>query len=223
MKWFLKTFKSSIGKKFTMAFTGLFLISFLIVHAGVNALIFYNDGGETFNKAAHFMGTNPIIRTIEVVLVTGLLLHIVQSILLWRSNRKARPIGYAVVKYSEKVTWYSRSMTLLGTLILLFLVIHTSNFWIPNRTNQLLYGEELPLYEMMLEKFSKPAEVVIYLLGAFSLFWHLLHGFKSAFQSLGINHGKYNLLIKLSGRVFSIIICLTFALMPISIFLKWIK
>jgi len=205
-----------------MAFTGLFLISFLIVHAGVNALIFYNDGGATFNKGAHFMGTNPIIRTIEIVLITGFILHIVQSILLWRSNKKARPIGYAVVKYAKKITWYSRSMTLLGTLIFLFLVIHTSNFWIPNRTNQLLHGEELPLYEMMLEKFTNPVEVVIYLLGVFSLFWHLLHGFSSAFQSLGINHKKYNLLINLSGRIFSILICLTFAMMPISIFFKWI-
>src|SRR5690606_41446003 len=100
MKWFLKTFKSSIGKKFTMAFTGLFLISFLVVHAGVNALIFYNDGGATFNKGAHFMGTNPIVRTIEIVLITGFILHIVHSTLLWRSNNKASPRVYAFAKYS---------------------------------------------------------------------------------------------------------------------------
>lgn len=223
MKSFFKIFKSSIGKKFTMAFTGLFLVSFLIVHAGINALIFYNDGGETFNKGAHFMGTNPIIRTIEIVLVAGFLLHIVQSILLWRSNKKARPIGYVVVKSTEKVTWYSKSMTLLGTLLLLFLIIHTSNFWIPNRTNQFVHGEELPLYEMMLNKFSSPVEVIIYLLGVFSLFWHLLHGFRSAFQSLGINHPKYNLPIKLFGRLFAVVICITFAMMPIAMYFKWIN
>jgi len=223
MKGFFKTFRSSIGKKLTMGLTGFFLISFLVVHAGINALIFYNDGGETFNKAAHFMGTNPIVRTIEIGLVGGILLHIIQSLLLWRSNRAARPIRYAIVASSPKVTWYSKSMTLLGTLILIFLILHTSNFWIPNRTHQFLHGEELPLYVMMIAKFSNPVQVVIYLLGIISLFYHLLHGFSSAFQSLGLNHNKYNSMIRFSGCLFSIFICLTFAMMPISIFLKWIN
>jgi len=223
MNWLTNTLTSSIGKKMSMALTGLFLISFLVVHAGVNALIFYNDGGEIFTKGAHFMATNPIIRTIEVVLVLGILWHILQGLLLWRSNRAARPIRYAVVKHPPQSTWYSRSMTLLGTLILLFLVVHTSNFWIPNRAHQFRYGEELPLYEMMLEKFSNPIEVVIYLLGAFSLYWHLLHGFSSAFQSLGLTHKKYIGIIRFTGNVFSLIIFLTFAMMPLSIFLKWIE
>ncbi|SDL37848.1 succinate dehydrogenase cytochrome b subunit [Pedobacter antarcticus] len=223
MKWFFKTFRSSIGKKMTMGLTGFFLISFLIVHAGINALIFYNDGGATFNKAAHFMGTNPLVRTIEIGLVAGILLHIIQSLLLWRSNSAARPVRYAMVKSLPKVAWYSKSMTLLGTLILMFLILHTSNFWIPNRTNQFLYGEELPLYIMMLQKFSNPLEVVIYLLGIASLFYHLLHGFSSAFQSLGLNHKKYNYMIRNSGWLFSIIICLTFAMMPLSILFKWIR
>ncbi len=223
MNWLISTLTSSIGKKMTMALTGLFLISFLVVHAGVNALIFYNDGGDTFTKGAHFMATNPIIRTIEVVLVVGILCHIVQGLLLWRANRAARPIRYAVVSHPPQSTWYSRSMTLLGTLILLFLVVHTSNFWIPNRTHQFLYGEELPLYEMMLEKFSNPVEVAIYLLGAFSLYWHLLHGFSSAFTSLGLTHKKYTGLVRFAGRVFSLVIFLTFAMMPLSIFLGWIR
>jgi succinate dehydrogenase / fumarate reductase cytochrome b subunit len=222
MMWFFKTFRSFIGKKLTMGLTGFFLISFLMVHAGINALIFYNDGGETFTKAAHFMGTNPLIRTIEIVLVVGILLHIIQSYLLWRSNRAARPVRYAMVNSSLRVTWYSKRMTLLGTLILIFLILHTSNFWIPNRTHQFLHGEELPLYLMLLEKFSNPLHVLLYLLGIFSLFWHLLHGFSSAFQTLGINHQKYNGLIRGSGWLFSLMICLTFAMMPISIFFKWI-
>jgi succinate dehydrogenase / fumarate reductase cytochrome b subunit len=223
MKSVFRTFKSSIGKKMTMGLTGFFLISFLVIHAGINGLIFYNDGGETFNKAAHFMGTNPLVRTIEIGLVAGILLHIIQSLLLWRSNRAARPVRYAMVSSSPKVTWYSKSMTLLGTLILMFLILHTSNFWIPNRTHQFLHGEELPLYVMMLEKFSNPIEVVIYLLGITSLFYHLLHGFSSAFQSLGLNHKKYNHMIRYSGWLFSFTICIAFAMMPISILLKWIK
>lgn len=221
MKWLRSFLTSSVGKKVVMAATGLFLISFLLVHASVNALIFYNDGGKTFNVGAHFMGTNPIIRTIEIGLVAGFIIHIVQGLLLWKQNRDARPVGYAVKKNSSP--WYSRSMALLGTLLLLFLTVHTSNFWIPNRTNQFVHGEELPLYEMMLEKFSRPLELVIYSIGCFLLFWHLWHGFRSAFQSLGLNHPKYNGLIAFSGYAFSIIVPGVLVMMPISIYFGWIK
>lgn len=220
MSQILNTLNSSIGKKFTMSITGLFLISFLVVHAAINALIFYNDHGLTFNKGAHFMSTNPIIRTIEIVLVLGFVVHIIQSYLLWIDNKRARPIKYSVIKSPRQVTWNSKSMTLLGTLILLFLILHLSNFWVPNRTNQLLQGKELPLYEIMIRKFSNPVEVVIYLLGIFSLYWHLLHGFSTAFQSLGISHKKYSPIIKKAGNVFSALICILFALMPLSIYFK---
>jgi succinate dehydrogenase / fumarate reductase cytochrome b subunit len=223
MKWFANFLKSSIGKKFTMALTGLFLISFLIVHCFVNAMIFYNDGGATFTVWAHFMGTNPIIRTLEIVLIIGFVIHIIQSLILWKENRNARPVRYAYTKQPANSTWYSRSMTLLGTLILLFLVIHTSNFWIPNRTNQFMYGEELPLYQMMLEIFQSPIEVIIYLLGCFSLYWHLLHGFKSAFQSLGLNHIKYNRAIAFAGTLFSVMVPLILAMMPVAIYFRFIK
>lgn len=215
---------SSVGKKFTMALSGLFLISFLIVHASINALIFYNDHGKTFTIGAHFMATNPIIRTLEIVLIIGFIIHIVQGLILWQQNRKSRPISYAYKKdKTPNVTWYSKSMTLLGTLILLFLVIHTQNFWIPNRVHQFQTGEELPLYEMMAEKFQNPIEVIIYTLGCFSLSWHLLHGFKSSFQSLGLNHRKYNPMILKASYAFAIILPLTLAMMPISFYFGWLK
>lgn len=224
MKWLYAFFISSLGRKFLMALTGLFLISFLVVHAGINALIFYNDGGETFTHWAHFMATNSLIRTLEIVLIIGFLLHIAQGLILWRKNREARgSVRYAVVRPSKQSSWYSRSMTLLGTLILLFLVIHTSNFWIPNRKHQFMTGEELPLYNMLLGTFQSPIEVIIYILGCGSLFWHLLHGFKSSFQSLGLNHPKYNQGIAVAGAIFSVFISVLFALMPISIYFRWIS
>jgi succinate dehydrogenase / fumarate reductase cytochrome b subunit len=222
MNWFSDLITSSIGKKLLMALTGLFLISFLVVHCTINALIFINDDGETFTHWAHFMGTNPVIRTLEIVLILGFLVHIVQAFILWWQNRRARPIAYAYTDRSKNVTWYSKSMTLLGTLILLFLVVHTSSFWIPNRTSQFTTGEELPLYRMMLEKFQSPVLVAIYLFGCVSLFWHLLHGFKSAFQSLGLKHLKYNGAISVTGIAFSIIVSVIFALMPLSIYFHWI-
>ncbi len=224
MNWFVQFLTSSIGKKILMALTGLFLISFLIVHAGINALIFNNDGGVLFTHWAHFMATNVVIRTIEVFLVIGFILHIIQGLLLWKQNRAARgEVRYKVNHPPKHSTWYSRSMTLFGTLILLFLVIHTNNFWIPNRINQFRTGEELPLYQMMLAKFQNPLEVIIYMVGVISLLWHLLHGFQSSFQSLGLNHPKYKGLIDWTGRLFSIGICILFAMMPIAIYFHWIS
>jgi succinate dehydrogenase / fumarate reductase cytochrome b subunit len=223
MSWFTQTLTSSIGKKLLMALTGLFLISFLVIHAAINAMIFYNDGGETFTHWGHFMGTNPIIRTLEIGLVIGFIVHIVDGLMLWRANAAARPVKYAVNAAEKNSTWYSRSMGLLGTLLLIFLVIHTSHFWIPNRSNQFVTGEELNLYQMMLDIFQNPIVVLIYVLGCISLFWHLLHGFKSAFQSLGLNHVKYNGLISFLGTAFSIVVPAIFALMPISMYLGWVR
>lgn len=223
MNWFAKLVTSSLGKKFIMALTGLFLISFLVIHCTINAMIFFQDGGKTFSHWGHFMGTNPVIRTLEIGLVAGFLLHIIQGLLLWKENRAARPVRYSYVKSPAKSKWYSRSMGLLGTIILLFLIVHTSHFWIPNRTNQFMEGEELPLYKMMLEIFSNPLVVGFYIIGCISLAWHLLHGFASSFQSLGLNHVKYNGTISFIGAAFSIIVPIIFALMPIAIYFKWVQ
>jgi succinate dehydrogenase / fumarate reductase cytochrome b subunit len=216
-------FKSSIGKKLLMSLTGLFLITFLIVHATINGMIWFNDGGETFLHYAHFMGTNLIIRTIEIGLFAGLILHIVDGLILWKQNRDARPVKYAYNVPPKSTKWYSRSMGLLGTLILIFLIIHLRNFWGPNRLNQFVTGEELNLFTEMKEHFSSLPMVLFYLFACFSLFWHLLHGFRSAFQSLGLNHVKYNGAIDIAGTVFSVVISIVFAMMPLSMYFGWIQ
>lgn len=206
-----------------MAITGLFLVTFLIIHVVINAMMFYNDGGATFAKYAHFMGTNPIIRTMEIGLVIGFLVHIIDGLLLWKQNMEARPVKYVYSNQNANSKWYSRSMGLLGTLILIFLIIHCAHFWIPNRANQFATGEELDLFVLMQETFSNPVVVAVYVAGCFSLFWHLLHGFKSAFQTLGLNHTKYNDVIEKTGIAFSIIVPLLFAAMPISMYLGLVK
>lgn len=216
-------FKSSIGKKLIMSLTGLFLITFLIIHASINSMIWFNDGGETFSHYGHFMGTNLIVRTLEIGLVAGFLIHIFDGLMLWKQNRDARPVKYAYSVAPEKSKWYSRSMGLLGTLILIFLVIHTSHFWIPNRASQFTTGEELNLFQLMQTEFSEWYTVLIYCAGCFSLFWHLLHGFKSAFQTLGLNHTKYNKAIEVVGIAFAVIIPFLFAMMPISMFFGLVK
>ncbi|HMC96347.1 MAG TPA: hypothetical protein VKG92_01715, partial [Flavobacteriales bacterium] len=137
----------------------------------------------------------------------------------------ARPVKYAREKGSANRTWYSASMGILGTLILLFLIVHLLNFWVKTRfTGIEEYGVDVEgqenLYALMVEAFKYPLAVVIYLLGCFSLFWHLLHGFKSAFQSLGINHKRYNGFIAFCGIAFSVVVPAFFAAMPIAIHFK---
>jgi len=218
--------KSSIGKKFVMGLTGLFLISFLVVHCFINCLIFFNDGGLTFNVGADFMAHNWLIRAGELVLFFGLIVHIIQALLLTLENKKARPIGYAKVDGAANSSWYSRSMGLLGTLLLIFLIIHLVHFWVKSRFTG-LPGEDANgnenLYAVMQETFKMAWVVVLYALSMISLAYHLLHGFQSAFQTLGLNHKVYTPIIKKAGIAFSILIPFIFALMPILMFLGIIK
>lgn len=222
MSWVTKTLSSSLGRKLLMGVTGLSLIAFLLVHCGINACIFFNDGGETFNKAAEFMGTNWLIRTAEIGLFLGLIVHIVDGLLLWKSNNEKRPVKYAV-NGAASSTWYSRSMGLLGTLLLIFLVVHLRHFWVVSRfTDEITSGRET-LFGEMKEVFESPVPVVIYVFGCISLAYHLLHGFQSSFQSLGWNHPKYTPFIKSVGTAFAILIPLIFAAMPIAMYLGIIK
>ena len=98
MSWVTKTLSSSLGRKLIMAVTGLSLIIFLIVHCGINSLIFFNDGGETFNTAAEFMGTNWLIRTTEVGLMLGFIIHIVDGLMLLEFEQSKTP---SKIRYSE--------------------------------------------------------------------------------------------------------------------------
>ncbi|MCB9046485.1 MAG: succinate dehydrogenase cytochrome b subunit [Chitinophagales bacterium] len=216
-------FSTSVGKKLQMSLTGLFLIVFLVVHCYINAQIFWNDGGEKFSEAAHFMGTNFVIRTVEIGLFAFLILHIVQGLMLWSKNRAKRTTRYEVSAGNATSKWYSRSMGLLGTLILIFLIIHISMFWAPNRGAQTFGEGELDLYAMMRDSFQNIGIVVVYILGCFSLAWHLVHGFYSAFQTLGLTTNKYKGIIKSVGVGFAIIVPIIFALMPIVFYMGWIS
>jgi succinate dehydrogenase / fumarate reductase cytochrome b subunit len=226
MASFGNAFSSSIGKKLIMGITGLFLISFLVVHCLINALIFFNDGGLTFNIGAHFMATNWLIRAGEIVLFVGLIAHIVQGLRLTFQNQAARPVKYAVNNGKANSKWYSRSMGLLGTLLLIFLIVHLSNFWVVSRFTGIptvdANGHE-DLFAVMKASFQDIKIVILYVLAMVSLAYHLLHGFSSAFQTMGWNHKKYTPLIKGLGIWYSILISLLFAAMPIAIYAGFIN
>lgn len=214
-------FSTSIGKKLIVGGTGLFLIMFLVVHCYINAMMFWNDGGKHFTEAASFMGGNVAIRIMEIGLFVGLFAHIAQGLMLWSQNRKRRSTRYAVQAGSQTSSWYSRSMGLLGTLILLFLILHLFHFWAPNRYGQAFdtAWREEDLYEKMLAVFSKGWVVVVYVLGCVSLAWHLMHGFFSAFQTFGLANNKYKGAIRSVGVAFSILIPLIFAAMPVYLYI----
>jgi succinate dehydrogenase / fumarate reductase cytochrome b subunit len=227
IQFFIMTWKeyftSSIGKKLVMAFTGIFLILFLIVHAVANSCIFLNDGGVTYNGVAHFLSHNWIVRFLELGLFVGLFAHIIQGLMLTMQNNNKRPVKYAVNAGNATSKWYSRSMGILGSLLLIFLVIHLKDFFIG--TKIALYSGDAPhnLFEEMKEEFENPIIVGVYLVGVIALCWHLIHGFSSAFQTIGVNSPKYNGLIKNAGYVYTILICAAFAAMPIAFHFGLIK
>jgi succinate dehydrogenase / fumarate reductase cytochrome b subunit len=192
------------------------------VHVSLNSAIFLNDGGQTFNAGADFMAHNPVIRIIEIGLFAGLILHVFQAFVLTMENKKARPVAYQVVNGSANSSWYSRSMGILGSLLLIFLVVHLGNFWLPTKVAVFSHTEHNTFNEMKLV-FSQWYFVAVYLIGVAALLYHLLHGFQSAFQTMGLNHKKYTPLIKKVGIWFSVIVCILFAAMPITMFFGIIK
>ena len=227
MKW-SEFFTSSVGKKFVMGLTGLSLIAFLVVHVGINACIWAMDGGEMFNKAAHFMGATVVIRILEVGLFAGIFLHMIQGLLLEFQNRSKRSVGYQVPMGNKGSKWYSRSMGLLGTIILIFFIIHWKQFWIPSRfldVQEVSYKDGTSMHDMfslMKDTFTQLWVVIVYVVACISLAYHLLHGFQSAFRSLGVRNNRYLHLLNALGIGFSIIVPLAFAMMPVSMYLGWV-
>lgn len=205
-----------------MALTGLFLITFLIIHLIGNLQLLHNDGGRAFNVYAEFMGSNPLIQIISKVNFTLILLHAVWGIMLTIRNRKARGVqGYAVSGKSSP--WASRNMGILGTLILVFLVVHIKDFYAQvhyGQINKVDYdGHEVTdLYNTVAFWFKKEWYVALYVVCMGALAFHLWHGFASAFQTLGLNHPKYNPIINFVGKAFAVIVPALFALIPIMMF-----
>jgi succinate dehydrogenase / fumarate reductase, cytochrome b subunit len=219
MNWFLNFFSSTIGRKLLMALTGLFLILFLVVHLAGNLQLLHEDQGKAFNVYAHFMTSNPLVMTISIVNFALITLHIVVAILLSRRNRAARgPQGYAVTNNSSTLT--SRNMGILGTLVLVFLVVHLKNFWYETHFGAIdpadYDGDKVKnLFHVVDVAYQQGWYVILYVVSMAVVGFHLYHGFGSAFQTLGLNHVKYNGVIRVVGVAFSIIVPVLFALIPI--------
>jgi len=222
MQWLLNFFTSSIGRKIIMSLTGLFLISFLIIHLIGNLQLLAGDNGESFNIYAKFMTSNPLIKTVSWGLYTGILLHAILGMVIYFKNKAAKGGSYAKRSNAE-VTWASKNMALLGTLVFAFLLLHMGDFWYSMKfTDNLAMvsydgydGQVKDLYSKVALSFKEPLVVVAYLVGLLALAFHLWHGFQSSFQTLGLNHKKYTPIIVALGKIFSIVVPLAYASMPL--------
>ena len=214
---------SSIGKKLMMSLAGLFLVVFLLVHLGINLSLIVADSRETFNKAAHFMGTNIIVKVMEIGLFGGFLLHMTYGILLQLQNWFARPHRYKKENYSQ-TSFFSKFMIHSAAIITLFLVIHLFDFYFKAKffgeIPSVIYdGKEYhDLGILVIEKFKIGGFVILYIACFLLLAFHLIHGFQSAFQSLGVNHKIYTPLIKTLGVLYTMLVTAGFILIPIVIY-----
>lgn len=218
-------FKSSLGRKYLMALTGLFLCTFLIVHLIGNLQLFANDGGEAFNKYTYFMTHNPLIKIVAYVNYALILLHVIDGFMLTIANRKARPVNYAYVDASKNSIWASRNMGILGTIILVFIVVHMGDFWFEMKFGTVPtveYGDGIiykDLYLEVTEAFQTGWYSALYVISMVAIGFHLFHGFQSAFQTIGLNHHKYTPAIKFVGTfLFAVLIPAGFASIPVYFF-----
>jgi succinate dehydrogenase / fumarate reductase cytochrome b subunit len=210
----LKIFYTAVGRKLLMGLTGLFLCLFLIEHLLGNMELYKYDAGKAFNEYTELLTGNLIIRIIEYGLFAAIILHMLDALFLTISNRKARPIKYAMNNRSANSTWFSRNMGLTGSVILVFLVIHLREFFFPHRFTDI---KEDMAYSVAFA-FSRAWYSSIYIVSMVLLGAHLNHGFGSAFQSLGLNNHKYYKSLRATGTIFALIMMIGFASFPIMFF-----
>ena len=280
--------KSSIAKKYWMAITGLFLCIFLLGHVSGNLQLLFGDALQ-FNQYALFMTTNPAVKVLSYLTYFSILFHAIDGVLLTVQNIKARPIGYVKQNAAANSSFASRNMAVLGSLVLVFIILHLKSFWY-----EMHFSEKMPLQTISIdngmggkqelyimtngsymqkdqvaasldagkkemkqlylknrtELFSvqapeiKVGEVykdlhkltvdffrieknnlglvftILYVVSMVVVGFHLWHGFQSAFQTLGLNSPTWTPLVKLTGKIFAVIVPLLFAIIPICIHFK---
>ncbi len=237
MKWLIKALSSSVGKKFVMGITGLLLCGFLVGHLGGNLLLLV--GADAFNDYAHMLHSQKLLPLIEAGLAALFVAHIVLAFVTAKENRAARKVAYERTqsKQDDMIlsmptnTWMFGS----GAVVLGFMLLHLVDMKFELRPD-LQYEahavveadandddavdedaeahDGMTPYQKTVMVLENPISAVVYFIGVAFLGLHLSHGFSSAFQSLGINHPKYNRCIKICGIAFACVIFLGFACLP---------
>ena len=218
-------FKTSVARKVAMALSALFLILFLIIHLAVNLTSVISE--NTFNELSHFMGTNPLIQfAMQPVLLAGVIFHFVMGFVLEIQNKRARGSEkYYAYNGGANSSWMSRNMIITGVMILLFLGLHLWDFWVGEMNYKYIeFNEPNPTryYHELIEKFHEPLRVGMYVLCFVFLCLHLLHGFQSAFQSMGWKDDARKKLISQVGNWYSYIICGGFIFIALFHYIKFL-
>lgn len=195
-----------------MAATGIFLMTFLVVHLSGNLLLLRGDRGAAFNAYAEFMSTNPFIRVLEVLLFLGFLIHIYQGLYFILKEKQARPQRYTLNAAHANTSLFSRTMRISAVVVLVFLIVHMRHFFVEHR----ILGTSLTMYESCKIAFENPLYSAFYLFSFLLLGFHLVHGFYSSFQTLGvILNARVERLIRTVGIAFTVFITVGFSAIPI--------
>jgi succinate dehydrogenase / fumarate reductase cytochrome b subunit len=209
--------KTSIARKILMALSGFFLMIFLLQHVVINSLSLFSE--DSFNSVSHFMGYNPLVQfALQPVLIFGVVFHLIMGMYLEAQNNKARRKKYAQNNPGASSSWMSRNMLITGITILLFLGLHFYDFWVHEiNYKYIANGPEDPTryFHELQVKFIDIWRVIIYVVSFVFLSLHLMHGFQSAFQSVGFRHNKYTPIIKKLGTAYAILIPLGFIVIAV--------
>ena len=210
---------SSLTKKLLVACAGLFMITFLPVHLTINLFVLpiTADHEQTFRELSHFMGTFPVIKIIEIILMAAIAIHIVYTLLLYFQDRRARPIRYKKPGRSEK-TPFSRFMIHTGICLLVFIIIHFINFYFVKQglvpvPEGIEHREDF--YPMIYRLFSNKYYCILYIILLIPMGFHLAHAFQSIFQTLGFHHPTYTPVIRIIGYVFAAGVTIGFISIPV--------
>ena len=206
MGWISSLYRSSIGKKSIMAASGLLLSLFLFTHLLGNSVSFF--GRDAFNAYAeklHAMGG--LVYVFEFGLLTLFLIHIITGIILYFENLQARPSRYAVNNSEGARSLGSRTMPYTGFIILVFIIVHLMNFHFTDKS--------IPVADLVRELLSRPVLGMFYIFSLLAVALHLSHGVWSLFQSIGLNHDKYNQMLLKGALAFSIFVGIIFTLIPV--------
>ena len=220
---------SSIGKKLIMSISGLFLILFLVFHVSMNVVAVFS--GAAYDMVCGFLGSNWYAVAGTLVLAAGFIIHIIYAFILTMENRKARGNDrYAVSARPKGVEWASQNMLVLGIIVILFAILHFSQFWYKMMFAELMGNHEVMLGGAAVSPQSGSAFIdyyfkgnivitVLYLVWYAALWFHLTHGFWSAIHTLGWNNTVWMSRWECISKIFATVICAVFAIITIIFYL----
>lgn len=214
-------------RKFILASTGLFLCLFLIVHLSANCILLLPEeiAKDLYNSYSTFLRESPLIKVVAYILYISILLHVLYAIITTIQNQRAKPHKYNLNKFRENSSWASQNMWSMGVLILIFILIHLANFW---ARIKLGIGEEVhydqngnkDIYAVSKALFQNIYYVLFYTFLMIPLGFHLYHGLKSGFKSIGFYHTRGLNVLATISLVYALVISIGFAIIPLIVYLK---